>query len=291
MPRPAEAPTIEAAKPVPEKAPAAPNASTSPAPAGDKAAEQATAPVPAAPAPATPTPPPLSACRLALTDAIAIAPSIPDIHGAGGCGGEDLVRLEAVVLPDKRQVTLKPPAILRCAMASQIADWVRTDIAPLTLSLGSVISVLDNFDSFECRGRNRVVGAPLSEHGRANALDVRAFKLANGQAISLTDRTVSREVRENVLHSVCARFMTVLGPGSDGYHEDHIHLDLMQRRNNYKICQWYVWDAMPQTAPLLPADRPEEAPPREVAAEPDAAKPDSATPKPAAASPATKKRR
>jgi hypothetical protein len=27
------------------------------------------------------------------------------------------------------------------------------------------------------RGRNRVVGARLSEHGRANALDIRAIKL------------------------------------------------------------------------------------------------------------------
>ena len=113
----------------------------------------------------------------------------------------------------------------------------------------------------------------MSEHGRANALDVRAFKLANGQSISLTDRTVPREVRENVLHSVCTRFTTVLGPGSDGYHEDHIHLDLMQRHNNYKICQWNVWDPMPQIAPLLPAERPDEAPPREVAAKPDASEP------------------
>ena len=81
-----------------------------------------------------PQPPPApqpSACRLALTDTIAIAPSIPDIHGAGGCGGEDLVRLEAIVLPDKRQVSVKPAAILRCKMASALADWIRTDIAPL----------------------------------------------------------------------------------------------------------------------------------------------------------------
>ena len=179
------------------------------------------------------------------------------------------MRLEAVVLPDKRRVSVKPAAILRCAMASAIADWIRTDMAPLAASLGSAISDLDNFDSFECRGRNRVVGARLSEHGRANALDVRAIKLANGQSISLTDRTVSRETRESVLHSVCARFSTVLGPGSDWYHEDHIHLDLMERRNNYKICQWNVWDPLPQIAPLLPAERPEEAPPREVAAKSD----------------------
>jgi hypothetical protein len=209
---------------------------------------------------------------LALTEAIAIAPSIPDIHGAGGCGGVDLVRLEAVVLPDKRQVSVKPAAILRCAMASAIAGWIRTDIAPLAASVGSAISSLDNFDSFECRSRNRVAGAELSEHGRANALDVRAFRLANGQSISLTDRTVPRELRESVLHSACARFSTVLGPGSDGYHEDHIHLDLMERHNNYKICQWNVWDSLPKIAPLLPVARPEQAPPREAAAKSDAAR-------------------
>jgi Extensin-like protein C-terminus len=88
---------------------------------------------------------------------------------------------------------------------------------------------------------------------------------------------VSREVRETILHSMCARFTTVLGPGSDGYHEDHIHLDLMERHNNYKICQWNVWDPLPQIAPLLPVERPEEAPPRELAAKSDAAKPDAAT--------------
>ncbi len=286
-PRPAEAPKLESdrSEPSPRAAEPGPPAAEKQAPAEPpKPAEQA--------APAAPTP---SACRLALTDAIAIAPSIPDIHGAGGCGGEDLVRLEAIVLPDKRQVSVKPAAILRCKMATAIADWIRTDIAPLTQGLGSTIDVLDNFDSFECRGRNRIVGAQLSEHGRANALDVRAFKLANDHSISLTDRTVPRDLRETVLHSVCARFSTVLGPGSDWYHEDHIHLDLMERRNDYRICQWNVYDPLPQTAPLLPAERPEEAPPREVAeksdaAKSDAAKPDAVEPEPQS-KPATKKRR
>ena len=251
QPRPAEAPSAE---PEQREAGGSPNG---------KSEEQAKEQADARPHAAT------SACRLALTDAIAIAPSIPDIHGAGGCGGEDLVRLEAIVLPDKRQVSVKPAAILRCPMATALADWIRTDIAPLAASLGSTISDLDNFNSYECRGRNRVAGAKLSEHGRANALDVRAFKLANGRAISLTDRTVPREVRESVLHSACTRFPTVLGPGSDGYHEDHIHLDLMERRSNYRICQWNVWDPLPQVAPLLPAERPDEAPPREVAAKSD----------------------
>ena len=87
-----------------------------------------------------------------------------------------------------------------------------------------------------------------------------------------------RELRESVLHSACTRFPTVLGPGSDGYHEDHIHLDLMERRGNYRICQWNVWDPLPQVAPLLPAERPDEAPPREVAAKSDATKSDADKP-------------
>jgi hypothetical protein len=258
-------------------------------------AKQADLPAEAKPASAEPgqpaAPPPPTACRLALTEEIAIAPSIPDIHGPGGCGGEDLVRLEAVVLPDKHRVAVKPAAILRCGMASAIADWVRTDMAPLAENLGTVISDLDNFDSFECRGFNRIPGAHLSEHGRANALDVRALKLANGQSILLTDRTVPRELRERVLHSVCARFSTVLGPGSDWYHEDHIHLDLMERHNNYRICQWNLWDPLPQIAPLLPAERPEEAPPRELAAKSEAVKPDAAGPDATNDRPPTKKRR
>jgi hypothetical protein len=254
-PRPAEAPGAAAA-----------------APSGDKAAP-AEAERPAAPAAsAVPAAPQPSACRLGLTEEVAIAPSVPDIHGPGGCGGDDLVRLEAVVLPDKRRVSVTPAAILRCGMAAAIADWIRTDVAPLAAGLGSSLIGLENYESYECRSFNHIAGAHLSEHGHANALDVRAFKLADGRSIALTDRTVPRDLRENVLHSVCARFSTVLGPGSDWYHEEHIHLDLMERRNNYKICQWNVWEPLPQIAPLLPAERPEEAPPRQLAAGPDAAK-------------------
>ena len=246
LPRPAEAPAAAPEAPAAEKPAEAP-----------KPAEEA--------APAAPVAPQPSACRTALTEEIAIAPSIPDIRGPGGCGGTDLVRLEAIVLPDQHRVAVTPPATLRCTMATAIADWVRTDIAPLTQKLGSEITGLDNFDSYECRGFNRIPGAHLSEHGRANALDVRGFKLADGRSIELTDRSEPRELRESVLHSVCARFVTVLGPGSDGYHEEHIHLDLMEHQNHYKICHWEVYDPLPKIAPLMPAERPPEAPPREVA--------------------------
>lgn len=252
-------------RPRPPEAPArvAPPADAAqPADAEEPSAAQAAPPsVPAAP----PAP---SACRVALTEALAIAPSIPPIRGPGACGGEDLVRLEAVVLPDGRHVTLRPAATLRCRLALEIADWVRTDLVALAKSLGSLPAEIDNFDSYECRGRNRVAGAMLSEHGKANALDVRAVTLASGKVLSLTDRAEARAVREAMLHSACARFATVLGPGSDWYHEDHVHFDLAERRRGMRLCQWNVYDPLPAVAPLMPAERPSEAPPRIAARRP-----------------------
>lgn len=247
-PRPADAPRAIPAQTKPEAMPA------------DSKPQDAVADAP--PAAAQP-----SACRLALTDAVAIAPTIPPIAGPGACGGDDLVRLEAVVLADRSRVPLKPAATLRCKMAAAVAEWVRGDVAAIASEAGTAVATLDNFDSFSCRGRNRVAGARLSEHGRANALDVRGVTFADGRFVSFTDPAAARELREKFLASVCARFSTVLGPGSDGYHEDHVHLDLAERRSGYRICQWAVWEAMPRIAPLLPAARPDEAPPREAAEE------------------------
>ncbi len=237
-----------------------PRPATAPAPVPEPAVPaEAAAPPPAA-SPAPPAPP--TPCRLALTEAIAVAPSIAPIQGPGECGGDDLVRLEAVLLPGGQRVAVKPAAILRCEMASTVADWVRTDLVALAHGLGTVPATLDNFDAFECRGRNRVAGAKLSEHGKANALDVRGIALGNGRFIALTDRAESRELREQLQHAACARFSTVLGPGSDWYHEDHIHFDLAERRNGFRICQWNVYDPLP-AAPPLPAPRPSGAPPHD----------------------------
>jgi hypothetical protein len=188
----------------------------------------------AAAAPASP-----SDCQLRLAKVAAFRP-IPVLVGPGECGAVDAVLLETVILPDQTKVALAPPATLRCPMAEQIAQWLREDVAPAVLKLGVALRGLDNFDSYECRGRNRVRGATLSEHGRANALDVRGFRLTDGRTIGLTDVSVARDWRDAIRASACARFSTVLGPGSDGAHEEHIHLDLADRHNGYKVCEWDV---------------------------------------------------
>ena len=240
-PRPAEAPKAQSGKAEPGK-PAAESAGAWP---GGKPAEQA------APAP-QPSPQP-SACRLALTEAIAIAPSIPDIQGPGGCGGEDLVRLEAIVLPDKRRVAVKPAAILRCTMATahRRLDPHRHRAARRQASAArsaiSTISIRSNAAAATASPAPAVRARPRQCARRARAQTRR-------WPIDLADRPhrAARGARNRAAFGVRA-LPTVLGPGSDWYHEDHIHLDLMERRNNYRICQWNVWDPLPQIAPLLPA--------------------------------------
>jgi hypothetical protein len=95
------------------------------------------------------------------------------------------------------------------------------------------------------------------QHGKANALDLRLMRLTNGKAVDLTDTHVDHEFRETLKKSACARFMTVLGPGSDPYHSNHVHVDLQERRSGYRMCQWDVRDPAPaQVADAVPLPRP-----------------------------------
>jgi hypothetical protein len=190
---------------------------------------------------------------------LAIAAPLQTLDGPGDCAVTDAVRLEAVVMPDGNRVALNPPATLRCSMAEAIVRWVREDLADAALTLGAPLRGLDNYASYHCRGRNNIVGAQLSEHGKANALDIRLVRLADGRRIGLTDQHVARDFRERMRRDACQRFSTVLGPGSDGYHEDHVHVDLQERpRGRFAMCQWQVLD--PPPPPPAEADGSEKVP-------------------------------
>jgi hypothetical protein len=222
------------------------------------------------------SPPPSqpSACQARLAEEGAIVQILPLLVGPGECGAPDAVRLEAVVLPDQRRVAMIPAATMRCALAEAIVQWVRNDLAPAAAELGSAPKAIENFDAYDCRSRNRIAGAKLSEHGKANALDIRSIRLANGKVVVLTDAAIPREFRAALRKSACERFTTVLGPGSDGYHETHVHVDLAERSHGYRMCQWDVRTPQEEAVALaaakaqLPDARPpvENGSPKSVAA-------------------------
>jgi hypothetical protein len=230
MPETAARPTV----PLPPARPSAPE-QAAPGTQGD---EVRTAEAPEQP----------SACQLALKAIAVFLPEQP-VKGAGDCGIADPVRLEAIILMDQSRVTINPPALLRCEMATAVSHWVRDDMAPHAARLGSALRGIENFDSYDCRGRNRVLGAKMSEHGRGNALDIKAVKLESGAIAHLTDPHIAKAVRDDLRKSACERFKTVLGPGSDGYHENHIHVDLAERRSDYRMCQWDVRKPLDRASP------------------------------------------
>ena len=164
------------------------------------------------------------------------------ITGPGECTATDVVNVSAVVLPDNHWVVFSPVVTLQCSMAEVVAHWIRDDVAPTLDALGKSLRGVETLELFGCRTFNGISGAKLSEHGHANALDVRSLKLADGTLIELTNATVSKQLREQLRQTACTRFSTVLGNGADAYHENHVHIDLMHRANNYKICQWNILD-------------------------------------------------
>ena len=84
-------------------------------------------------------------------------------------------------------------------------------------------------------------------------------KFANGETLVLADAKVPNDFRDAVRQSACARFATVLGPGSDGEHSEHIHVDLAPRRNDYRLCEWDVRESVVQAQAIVPIP-PEEVP-------------------------------
>jgi hypothetical protein len=160
--------------------------------------------------------------------------------GPGECGVSDPVRLEAILTRAGRRIALHAPAVLDCETAETVALWIREDVGPAFPAAGPQLAGLNVAAAYECRGRNRVATAKLSEHSFGKALDISAFTLTDGSTMGLTDPAANRDLREALRALACARFTTVLGPGSDGYHEQHIHLDVIVRRSGYRLCQWDV---------------------------------------------------
>ena len=213
--------------------------------------QSGTAPAPSLPA-TTATPEDPEVCRRLLSGGKVVARPLPAIASTPeGCGIEAPVELSAIILSPTRRVTIEPPATINCALADAVADWVRQDLAPAFIATGPVLAALAETSGYACRSRNHLAGARISEHARGNALDVGALRTSDGTRIAVTGGDADRLVLLKT--TACARFATVLGPGSDGFHEHHMHVDLEPRRNGSKICHWELSQPTHDSVHLPPA--------------------------------------
>ena len=138
-------------------------------------------------------------------------------------------------------VAVSPPATLACPLVSELERWIATTVQPAAMRwLGSPVAEIKQISAYSCRGMNGNPNAKISEHAFGNALDIASFTLADGRTITVKNgwRGLPEEQAflRDVQGAACEQFSTVLAPGSNAYHYDHIHVDLMHRRSGHRVC-------------------------------------------------------
>ncbi|GEO15043.1 extensin family protein [Microvirga aerophila] len=140
-------------------------------------------------------------------------------------------------LPD--DVAVSPASLMTCSAAESLAKWTREVLLaeadrhfqtkPTKILIGT---------SYQCR--NQRSGAKLSEHAFGNGLDIMGFEFAKRSALTIgthADGSPEAAFQAAVRAGACPIFTTVLGPGSDAAHGDHLHVDMRERKGDYRICQ------------------------------------------------------
>src|SRR5450631_2352739 len=139
-------------------------------------------------------------------------------------------------------VAVKPAATLACPIVSVLDRWLADSVQPAAQRwFGARVVEIKQISAYSCRGMNGNSRAHISEHAFGNALDIAAFTFADGRRVTVKDGWKGMPEEQGFLRDVqaaaCQQFNTVLAPGSNVYHYDHIHVDLMRRASQRVICQ------------------------------------------------------
>lgn len=139
-----------------------------------------------------------------------------------GCGVANPVRVTEVA-----GIKLTQAVTVECDTVIALRQWIDTAMRP---AFGARdVTQLRIAAHYACRGRNNQRGARISEHGKGRALDISGFIFADGR-----EWTIARDYNKQILAAhkgACGIFGTTLGPGSDGFHEDHLHFDIARYRS------------------------------------------------------------
>jgi hypothetical protein len=182
----------------------------------------------------------------------------------GACGILSPVAVEAVGARGAIAVTGKP--VLNCGMATALARIATAADEFARQRFGIGLESLETGSGYACRLRNRAAEGKISEHAFANAIDITAFQLEDGQRVSVeaswpvvrqTENGLEEELVEaiatpferadddparflaDVHGAACSIFSTVLGPDANAAHRSHFHFDLGCHGQDctYLICE------------------------------------------------------
>ena len=166
------------------------------------------------------------ACLVDLAALGAKVEPLPDRTWPSGCSATQSVKLVAIGIPVTNLGAVK------CGLARPFTMWVQQSVQQAARArFGSYVTKIESFGSFACRPVNNVEGNKLSEHGRADAIDIAAFNLANGRRITVKadwngPDDKARAFLRDLHNAACRRFNVVLGPDANAFHQDHFHFDM-----------------------------------------------------------------
>jgi hypothetical protein len=147
-------------------------------------------------------------------------------------------RTTAAIMP----AAVTPPATLACPLVSALDRWVSEGVQPAALRwFGAPVSEIKQISAYSCRSMVGSGTSHISEHAYGNALDIAGFILADGRKLTVKDGWRGSPEEQGFLHDVqlaaCNTFSTVLAPGYNAAHYDHIHVDLMRRSSGRHPCR------------------------------------------------------
>lgn len=153
----------------------------------------------------------------------------------GACSIQTPVLVSA--LPNGVEVS--PASLMNCPVAESLMRWMQDVVQPeAERRLGSAPTKLLIGTSYQCRDQRS--GAKLSEHAFGNGVDVMGFEFAKRAGLTVAahpEGSPEAAFQGEIRKAACPIFNTVLGPGADDDHGDHLHLDLRARKGDYRICQ------------------------------------------------------
>jgi hypothetical protein len=154
------------------------------------------------------------------------------------------VRLKSVAAHARTavEVRLAQEPVMSCQFAERLTGWLGNLVAPVIAGrMSADLRAVHTGPGYECRNRNGAPSGKLSAHAVGQAIDISAFELSSGKSIAVKPDgdEATRNVVDSVRTAACGWFTTVLGPGADEAHADHLHVDMVPHgtSDRYRICQ------------------------------------------------------
>ena len=137
-------------------------------------------------------------------------------------------------------IALAQGATLTCRAAEALARWATEAQVEAERTLKHPLTGFELGGTYVCRGQNHDLDAKLSEHAFANAVDIMSFAFAGRASIpvkGLTEGSDEAQFLASVRTKACGFFRTVLGPGTNAAHANHLHLDERERTAGHRLCE------------------------------------------------------